>query len=449
MSILSINQLALQLVALDFSNGHNPNNAGPTKTSRALAIIHLAARDAYAQVTSAYPAKLPGLPAPPSALPTNDASGLAAAIGAGLRSAMLLYSDFTAFINTQSGFITGGANPAAMAYGAQVAEKWFASRASDGASLPQTDSMYSKEPGHYRPDPISQAPALGRTWGDVTPFIIGSVPADAPLAPPPALSSAAYAQSFDDVFVNGRDNIAQRSAKYQQHGTVGIFWAYDGSNKLGTPPRLYNQMVTASADFACLNNKDQINVLAAINSAMADAGIAAWYWKYAYDFWRPVTAIREAESGWGPTGKGDGNTLRKHKGDPFWTPLGAPKSNPLSLPAYNFTPNFPAYPSGHATFGTACFETFAGLLCKPTDQVTVTFVSDEFNWTSDNSAAPDGTTDNRGVMRPRWQQTFTLKQAIEQNKISRIYLGVHWSFDADGGEQVGAAIAAKAIAAFK
>lgn len=51
MSILNINALALQLVALDFSNGHAPNNGRPTKTSRALAIIHLAAHDAHAQAT--------------------------------------------------------------------------------------------------------------------------------------------------------------------------------------------------------------------------------------------------------------------------------------------------------------------------------------------------------------------------------------------------------------
>jgi hypothetical protein len=51
-------------------------------------------------------------------------------------------------------------------------------------------------------------------------------------------------------------------------------------------------------------------------------------------------------------------------------------------------------------------------------------------------------------MRPRWEQTFTLAEAIEQNKLSRIYLGVHWQFDADSGEQLGKAVAAKAIAAF-
>ena len=101
--------------------------------------------------------------------------------------------------------------------------------------------------------------------------------------------------------------------------------------------------------------------------------------------------------------------------------MGAPGSNPTPTPVAgaggaNFTPNFPAYPSGHATFGTACFETFAGLVGKTKQQISVSFMSDEFNGL---------TTDNEGVIRPAWKQTFTLKEAIEQNKISRIYLGVH------------------------
>lgn len=445
MDILAINKLALELVARDFSDGHSPSNGGPTKTSRALAIIHLAARDAYAMVTGAYPARLAGLPAKPMGLGNTDALGTSAVIGAGIRACTLLYPDFTTYINDQAQVLATAADPFAVAYGCVIAEKWVVSRLSDGSNVAQTDSLYHNDAGHHRPDPISKGAALGRTWGSVAPFILNNVAADAPLAAPPAINSQAYATSFDDVFVNGRDDITQRAPVFQRHALVGIFWGYDGSNKLGTPPRLYNQIVVACPDFLAMSNAAKINALAATNAAMADAGIAAWYWKYVYDFWRPVVAIREAESGFGPNKLGDGNALRARKGDPFWKPLGAPRSNPIApvkagTDGDNFTPNFPAYPSGHATFGTACFETLAGLLNKTTQNISVTFVSDEFN---------GSTTDNTGAIRPAWQQTFTLQDAIEQNKVSRIYLGVHWSFDATGGETVGKAIAAKAVLAFQ
>ena len=235
-----------------------------------------------------------------------------------------------------------------------------------------------------------------------------------------------------------------RNDHFRRQAEIGIFWGYDGSNKLGTPPRLYNQVVISCQEFTGASNVNQIRILAAINAAMADAGIAAWHWKYAYDFWRPVVAIREADAGWGPTFLGDGNNLRNHKGDAFWLPLGAPKSNPFPAPSFgapggNVTPNFPAYPSGHATFGSACFETFASLVGKTPETINVTFISDEFNGM---------TLDNTGATRPVWQAKFTLREAIEQNKSSRIYLGVHWKFDAIGGETVGKAIAVKIAAAF-
>lgn len=445
MHILNINKLALDLVARDFSDGHAPSNGGPTKTSRALAIIHLAARDAYARVTSAYPPKLATLPARPAGLGTSDAVGQSAAVGAAIRAACLLYPDFAALIGEHAKALTANTDPKGVMYGSEIADRWVASRHDDGASRPQLDSMFSKEPGHYRADPVSNNPALGRTWGRVRPFILTNVASEAPLEPPPGLATKAYAEAFDDVFVNGRDDTALRDARFREHAAIGIFWGYDGANKLGTPPRLYNQIVVATKEFRELAPKDQLNVLAAVNAAMADAGIAAWHWKYTYDFWRPVTAIREAEAGWGPTGKGDENTHRNEKGDPFWLPLGAPKSNPVAGPTAgasgdNFTPNFPAYPSGHATFGTACFDTFAGLLGKQPCDIVVRIVSDEFNGT---------TVDNQGILRPRWEQTFSLEEAIEQNKIGRIYLGVHWNFDATGGGTVGHAIAAKAIASFR
>lgn len=451
MSILSLNDLALELVARDFSDGHPPNNAGPTKTSRALAIIHLAAYDAYAKVTGAFTPRLGTLPNKPSGLGSDDATGTVALLSAGLLAAEQLYPDFRDFINE---VVTSGArlingdilkiavntNPVAVAYGRAIADAWLDARKNDNSDLPQLDKLYSNAPGKHRPDPVNPGQsALGRSWGQVTPFVLDSVVGDAFLGSPPALNSAEYAAAFDEVAVCGRDDISRRDPAFRDKAVVGIFWGYDGANKLGTPPRLYNQVVRSIPELGTASHSQQIKILTAINVAMADAGIAAWHWKYEYDVWRPVVGVREADKGWGPTGRGDENTIRNEAGNPFWLPLGAPQSNPLKTPASNFTPNFPAYPSGHSTFGSACFETAAALLGKPTHEIVVTFVSDELN---------GKTTDNSGAVRPRIEECFSLQKAIADNGDSRIYLGVHWKFDATGGKEVGDKVARKVCAAF-
>jgi hypothetical protein len=458
MNILSLNDLALELVARDYSprkpgEDFKPNNVGPTATSRALALIHLAAHDAYAKVTGTFSPRLSTLPNKPSGLGSDDATGTVALLSAGIRAAEQLYPDFKDFITE---VVTSGArtlngdllkievntNPVAIVYGQSIADAWLNARKNDNSELPQLDKLYSKAVGKHRPDPTNPGQfALGRTWGLVKLFVLNSVN-EAFLPPPPPLSSAEYAAAFDEVAVIGRDDTPRGNASFREKAINGIFWGYDGSNRLGTPPRLYNQVVRAIPELTAPGTSHvlQIKVLTAINVAMADAAIAAWFWKYEYDFWRPIVGIREADKGWGPTGAGDGNTIRAKAGNPFWLPLGAPQSNPIKLPINNFTPNFPAYPSGHSTFGSACFETAAALLGKQPENITIMFVSDEFN---------GKTMDNTGATRPKLVETFTLRKAIEDNEISRIDLGVHWKFDATGGRTVGEAVANKVIAAFR
>src|SRR5437762_9107396 len=151
---------------------------------------------------------------------------------------------------------------------------------------------------------------------------------------------------------------------------------------------------------------------------MADTAIAVWESKYHDDFWRPITGIRESARATGTTHLGDGNPATM--GDRRFAPLGAPASN---LTAPNFTPPFPAYPSGHAGFGGALFEVMRRFY--GTDNIAFTFVSDEFN---------GQTRDHNGNLRPYRPRSFSnLSQAEEENGQSRIYLGIHWRFDKTEG----------------
>ena len=147
-----------------------------------------------------------------------------------------------------------------------------------------------------------------------------------------------------------------------------------------------------------------------VNVAMGDAGIAAWTAKYTYNLWRPITAIRLADT--------DGNPATV--ADPTWTPLGAPGAPGTP----SFTPPFPAYVSGHATFGSALFTVLAEFY--GTDNVHFTIGSDELP----------------GVTR----SYSSFSQASMENGWSRIYLGLHYWFDETNGFALGASIAKDVVA---
>jgi hypothetical protein len=236
--------------------------------------------------------------------------------------------------------------------------------------------------------------------------------------PPPPLNSAEYAASFEEVKRLGGDGVNTPTERTPDQTVAGIYWGYDGTPGLGTPPRLYNQIATQLADDMRLDVADFTRMLALINVAMADAGVGCWAGKFHYQVWRPVTGIREAE--------GDGNPATR--GDRTFTPLGAPASN---LQGPNFTPPFPAYPSGHAAFGGAVFQMFRHVFGS--DEIPFTFVSDEFN---------GRTRDSSGEVRPYLPRSFPSFSAAEfENGQSRIYLGIHWGFDRDIGIQEGRRVA--------
>jgi hypothetical protein len=207
---------------------------------------------------------------------------------------------------------------------------------------------------------------------------------------------------------------------------IGIFWAYDGSFGLGTPPREYNQIVRCVAIAQKNTEAQNARLFALVNAAMADAGILAWDQKYFHNFWRPVVGIREHDGSLGPEPAESDNDISDDT-DTSWLPLGSPATNSMDK---NFTPNFPAYPSGHATFGAAAFHITRLFYNVPMGDrkpdnlfKNLDFISDEFNGKS---------TDNRGTVRPKHLRNFPdgLWQMIEENGRSRVFLGVHWVFDA-------------------
>jgi hypothetical protein len=434
-SIHRWNQIAIDASGLD----HTPvppgdprvfgECLGPGRSSRAMAIVHIAIFDTVNAVDRRYHG-FTGVHA------TQHPLSLIAAVSQSAHDTLVaLYPSQTAAFNARL------AEDLALVHndhqrangidlGRRVAAAILAQRQGDGSEIPEprvgVDWITSNLPGHWRQDPISLIPlALGAHWGECLPFVLQSnqqfrVP------PPPAMTSNAYTTAYNEVKNLGGDGIVTPTQRTPEQTFIGIFWAYDGTPSLCAPPRLYNQITVQIANRTRLQPVQFARLLALVNVAMAEAGMSAWDSKYYYDLWRPITGIRESDPGTGPTGLGDGNP--NTMGDITFRPLGAPASN---LQGPNFTPPFPAYPSGHATFGGAIFQILRRFY--GTDHIGFTFVSDEFNGI---------TRDNAGNIRPYVPRSFSmLSQAEEENGQSRIYLGIHWSFDKTEGITQGRRVA--------
>jgi hypothetical protein len=433
------NQIAIDASGLD----HAPTDAshvrghqlGPGRSSRAMAIVHLAIFDVVNAVEGGY-RSYTGLGS------ARGGTSLTAAVAQAAHDTLVALfpsqeGRFNVFLAEDLSEIPDGPlKTNGIALGQRAASAVLAARAADGSQHEELTVGIgsgffntSNDPGKWRTDPVSQIPvALGAKWGEVKPFVLERgdqfrVP------PPPALGSAEYAAAFDDVKRLGGDGLETTTTRTTQQTQIGIFWAYDGTPSLCAPPRLYNQVAMRIANKMGTDTDalELARLLALVNVAMADAGIASWDSKYYYQYWRPVTGIREADEGTGPSKLGDGNPATV--GDQNFSPLGAPASNLLGV---NFTPPFPAYPSGHAVFGGALFETLRSFY--RTDRIAFTFVSDEFNGVTKGV--------NESSPRPIVERSYSsLSQAEEENARSRIYLGIHWSFDATEGVKQGNRVA--------
>ena len=367
--------------------------------SRTLAMVSGAVYDAVNDIERTGAVYQVDVKAPKGASSSAAASEAAYAVLSALDPSMKPLLDVT-MAQSLAAVPSGQARKDGVLVGWEVAQGILAARANDGSSV-NVPYVPGTAPGQWRPTPPTYQVAWGPEWGQVKTFGVKKPIADFLPPAPPALDSPEYAASLNQVESLGALDSTTRTADDTQ---IGIFWAYD-SSLTGTPPVHYDQIAETIALQQHNNLTQDARLFGLVNVSMGDAGIGAWDAKYTYNVWRPITAIRLADT--------DGNAATA--ADPTWTPLGAP-GNPGQP---NFTPAFPGYVSGHATFGAALFTVLADF-----------YGSDKHNFTLTSDMLP-------GVTR-----TYTsFSQASFENAISRIYLGIHFWFDEAYGLTEGAAIA--------
>jgi PAP2 superfamily len=199
-------------------------------------------------------------------------------------------------------------------YGERAAERLIELRTGDGRFAPIVFNV-PPAPGVWRPTPPANAPFLDPWLSQVRPFMLDSDSQFRP-APPPALNSDQYLQEFKEVRDYG-GNAATGSLRSPAQTDTALFFSRD----IGAGP--YQAALRDMATRHGLNISQSARMFAAVDVSLADTIFAVWDGKFHYGKWRPITAIREADT------DGDPNTT----GVPGWTPLIA-------------TPNYPDYPSG-------------------------------------------------------------------------------------------------------
>jgi hypothetical protein len=423
------NEITLDTTAIDHIGNTScfGEQLGPPRTARALAIVHIAMFDAENAITQKY-MSYSGIKSVSGDVSLDRAIAQAAhdtlvALYPGQKAR--LDAIFDADIDTIRG--SQAAISAGATLGTQAADAILALRTLDGSQLPEptveatcapgddTCLPANTAPGLWETDPISGLKiALGGNWGKVKPFVMTSAyqfrapmppPVTSPTSPPPD----AYKEAFYEVKRLGGDpSQGTNTIRTDKQTYIAKFWSYDGTPKICAPAREYNMVTRAIAlQQKMLGVPDIVRLFALVNVALADAGIASWETKFFYQYWRPITGIRQA-------------VLPLHA-DPTYYPLGAQDTNAAGP---NFTPPFPSYTSGHAAFGGALFEILRQFW---PDATPFTFVSSE--WSGRNDEDVETMMD-----RPYIPQHFTsFSEAEFQNGQSRIYMGIHWAFDRDQG----------------
>jgi hypothetical protein len=363
------------------------DRTAPPKAGRTLALVHVAVFDAVNGLAGGYTPYFVTDTAPSGASPEAAAAAAAHKVLVTLFPAQQTFLDGE-YATSLSSIPSGTAKTLGVTWGETVAGKILDLRANDHSGDVATGNFPTGALWWVRTPPGLVDPLLPG-WPSVTPWGFDDLTRFRP-GPPPPPASAAYEAAFNEVKLVGKVDSAVRTADQTQ---TALFWADGGGTP--TPPGhwfLIARGVALSQNLSLIQNA---RLFALLGIAEADAATAAWGAKYYYNFWRPITGIREADI------DGNPNTAP----DTTWTPL-------LS------TPNHPSYYSGHSVFSAAAARVL-GLF----------FGNDLFNFTSTSDGLP-------GV-----QRSYTsFSQAAAEAGQSRIFGGIHWQFDNTVGQATGRAL---------
>jgi hypothetical protein len=353
----------------------------PPTSFRTMAILHLAMFDSVNSIERRYkPYKLQLSTAPDT---SKEAAAAAAAAAVLLKLAPDAAADVqSALTSYLAALPEGEAKSNGIKLGQEVAAKILEARANDGASA--ADAYRPKtRPGVYIPTPIT----VGSQFPNMTPFALAS-PSQFRPKPPPSLKSEQWARDYNEIKDLGAKNSTKRTARQTEDAR---FWLLVG-------PRAYDPLPRQIVIAKNMDLVDSARFMALFSVAAADAVIAVFDAKYKYEFWRPITAIRNGDI--------DGNPATER--DATWQPIDA-------------TPMHPEYPCAHCILSSSVAAVIEGML--GTDEIPEVSLTSPFV--------------------PGVTHRFTnLRAYSDEVANARICAGFHYRFSTIAGREMGQKIGA-------
>jgi hypothetical protein len=367
------------LLAIVRTPGAQPGTIHPT---RSFAIMHAAIYDAVNAIDEthhAYLVQIPGI--------SPGTSQEAAAAAAAHDVLVALYPKFqtTLDIQLQQSLVQvpdGTNKERGIAIGELVAAQILALRSNDGSNIQPVPFLFGNVPGDFQSTPPNFPKPQFTEWSQVTPFALLQASQFRP-GPPPTLTSGSYTDAFNELKSLG---IVRSTTASVEQALIGRFWN-------GAIQNYWNEITQTATLARRLTTAQSARLFALLNLSFADGVIAFYDAKYVYKFWRPITAIRAADSDNNPD----------TTADPNWLPE-----------VGNTTPD-PSYPGAHAVIaaaGAMVLESFFG--------------SDQFAFTVTSE-----------VMAGVERSFLRFSAAAEEATSSRIFAGVHFRTDLVAGSQLG------------